>query len=252
MAGNPHDHLDGQSPRARGKLNTIEVAGHVYRFGYSSADILKQVIGVQTDTWFRAAKKRGDFAGVKTPSGELLVLTESTLALAEYHASRLTAYPELEPERINLATVRHNLFVQRITLRALASGSLDSYLTEREIATADARNVKRPDVVWIGKGGSRCAVEVELTAKWARHFDDFAVGLVRALDSTQGTPAYDEFVVVTDSKAIAARYREELQPGRPMRLWAKDSRGKWAITKTGKIPEWLPERVGFKVMEVGR
>lgn len=252
MAGNPHDHLGGQSPRERGRLNTVDVASYLYRVGYSTADILKQVIRVQTDTWFRAAKKRGDFLGVKTPGGELLVLTQSTLALAEYHASRLTAYPELEPERINLATVRHNLFVQRVTLRAMASGSLDSFLTEREITTADARNIKRPDAVWIAKDGSRCAVEVELTAKWARHFDDFAVGIVRALDPIQGTPTYDEFIVVTDSKAIAARYREELQAGKPLRLWAKDGRGKWTVTKTGKIPDWLPERIGFKVMEVAR
>lgn len=252
MTGNPHDHLGGESPRARGKVNTVKVAGFVYRFGFSRTDILKQVIDVQTDTWFRAAKKRGDFAGVKTPGGELLVLTQSTLALAEYHASRLTHYQELDGERINLATVRHNLFVQQVTLRAMASGAFESFLTEREIATADARSVKRPDVVWIGKGGKRCAVEVELTAKWSRHFDDFAVGVVRALETSQGTPAYDEFLIVTDSRAIAERYRDELRPGKPLRLWAKDAHGKWTVTKTGRIPDWLPERISIKVVEVAK
>lgn len=250
MGRNPHDHLAGLAPRTRGRQNRIDVASFIYRFGYSTSDVLKSVIAVQTDTWFRAAKKRGDFRGVKTPVGELLVLTECTLALAECHAGRLTPYPELEPERINTATVRHNLFVQRITQRAMALGSVESFLTEREIATADVRNVKRPDVVWHAKNGARCAVEVELTAKWARHFDDFAVGVVKALDSTNGEPVYDQFLVVTDSKAIATRYREDLQPGKPLRLWAKDARGKWSITKTGKIPDWLPERIGFKVVEV--
>ncbi len=189
MTQSPHRHLNGKAPRTRGKENAIAVAKFLYRFGYSNARTLMQVIDVETDGWFRAARNRGDFAGVKTAGGELLVLTEQTLRLAEFHAEKLVPYPELDGAKINLSQVRHNLFAQNVTLRAMRGGSLAAYQTEREIMLGDARGIKRPDVVWISKTGLRMAVEIELTSKWARHFDDFVAGIVAALDSSSAVAA---------------------------------------------------------------
>ncbi|MDE2370178.1 MAG: hypothetical protein KGN16_14505 [Burkholderiales bacterium] len=249
MTRNPHDHLHGQAPRSRGRQNKIDVTTHIYRFGYSNVQVLKSVIGVQTDTWFRTARKRGDFSTVKTPDGDLLVLTESTLRLAEYHAERLLPYVELDGAKINLSQVRHNLFAQSVTLRAMRGGSLAAYQTEREIMLGDARGIKRPDVVWISKTGLRIAVEIELTSKWARHFDDFVAGVVAALDESSGVAAYDRFVVITDSKALLTRYQESMSAGQPLHVWRKDGGGKWSIAKKTKIPAWIGERVSFRLLE---
>lgn len=249
MSHSPHQHLKGKAPRTRGKENTIAVAQFVYRVGYSNVETLKQVIDVQTDGWFRSARNRGDFAGVKTADGELLVLTEQTLRLAEYHAERLLPYPELDGAKINLNQVRHNLFAQSVTLRAMRGGSLAAYQTEREIMLGDARGIKRPDVVWISKTGLRIAVEIELTSKWARHFDDFVAGIVAALDESSGVAAYDRFVIITDSKALLARYQESMSAGQPLHVWRKDGGGKWSIAKKTKIPAWIGERVSFRLLE---
>lgn len=249
MKTNPHTHLGGVAPTTRGKLNTIAAALFLYRFGFSNASTLMGVIGVETDGWFRAATARGDFNRVKTPGGDLLVLTESTLQIAEYHAERLLPYPELGGEKINLSLVRHNLFVQEVTLRAMGGGSFTEYLTEREIMTADQRGIKRPDIVWISASGLRIAVEVELTSKWARHFDDFVAGIVAALDDSSGPATYDRFVIISDSKALLARYKESMAAGKPLHIWRKDSGGKWVIGKKTKIPAWLDERVSFRHVE---
>lgn len=249
MSHSPHQHLNGKAPRKRGKENTIAVAQFLYRFGYSNAETLKHVIDVRTDGWFRSARNRGDFAGVKTAGGELLVLTEQTLRLAEYHAERLVPYPELDGAKINLSQVRHNLFVQDVTLRATGVGSLAAYQTEREIMLGDARGIKRPDVVWISKTGLRIAVEIELTSKWARHFDDFVAGIVAALDESSDVAAYDRFVIVSDSKALLTRYQESMSTGQPLNVWRKYGAGKWSIVKKTKIPQWIRERVSFRLLE---
>lgn len=249
MTHSPHQHLNGKAPRTRGKENTIAVAKFIYRFGYSNAETLKDVIDVETDGWFRSARNRGDFAGVKTAGGELLVLTEQTLRLAEYHADRLVPYPELDGAKINLSQVRHNLFAQNVTLRAMRGGSLAAYQTEREIALGDARGIKRPDVVWISKTGLRMAIEIELTSKWARHFDDFVAGIVVALDESSDVAAYDRFVIITDSKALLTRYQESMSGGQPLHVWRKDGAGKWSIVKKTKIPAWISERVSFRLLE---
>ena len=249
MKTNPHTHLGGVAPTTRGKLNTVAAALFLYRFGLSNVKTLMTVIDVETDGWFRAATARGDFGRIKAPGGDLLVLTESTLQIAEYHAERLVPYPELDGEKINLSLVRHNLFVQDVTLRAMAGGSFTEYQTEREIMTGDVRGVKRPDVVWISNSGLRFAVEVELTSKWARHFDDFVAGIVAALDDSSGAAAYDRFVIISDSKALLHRYRESLTVGKPLHIWRKDSVGKWTIGKKAKIPDWLDERVSYRLVE---
>jgi len=249
MKVSPHAYLDGLAPRTRGNLNTVATARFVYRFGYSNVKTLMKVIEVETDGWFRAAAARGDFGRVKTPGGDLLILTESTLQVAEYHAERLFPYPELDGAKINLSLVRHNLFVQEVTLRAMAGGSFSDYQTEREIMTGDARGIKRPDVVWITTSGLRFAVEVELTSKWARHFDDFVVGVVTALDDSSCPAAYDRFAIISDSKALLARYREAMTSGKPLHYWRKDSGGKWMIGRKSKIPDWIDERVSYRLVE---
>jgi hypothetical protein len=253
MARNPHDHLNGESPRARNESNLATVSGFVYRVGYSTPALLQSLIEVQTTGWFSAAIKRGDFQKVKTGVGKppfVITLTDSTLRLAEYHASRLSAYPEIDFARINQSLIRHNLFVQEVTLRAMAGGSIAEFLTEREISEGDERGSKRPDAVWILKTGIRMAIEVELTAKWSRHLDDFVFGVVAALERTNGQSKYDRFLVVTDSQAILNRYSESFATGQPLNTWKKDARGQWTIVKKERVPAWASERVSFRLVEV--
>lgn len=253
MTRNPHDHLKGVSPRDRNQANLAVVSSFIYRLGYSTPALLQSLLGVQTTGWFSAAIKRGDFQKVKTGVGKppfIITLTDSTLRLAEYRATRLSPYPEIDFARINQGLIRHNLFVQEVTLRALAGGSIAEFLTEREINEGDERGSKRPDAVWILKNGSRIAVEVELTAKWARHLDDFVFGVVAALERVNGQSKYDRFLIVTDSQAILNRYSESFAAGQPMNNWKKDSRGQWAIAKKDKVPTWASERVSFRLVEV--
>ena len=151
--------------------------------------------------------------------------------------------------RINQATIRHNLLVQDLTLRSMKSGAISGYLTEREITVGGERGVKRPDVVWLPKTGGRIAVEVELTATWARHFDKFVSGILTALNPPSGHPSYDKFCVITESPAIFNRYSQGMAADQPLNTWKKDSSGLWKIVKKGTVPDWLSERVSFRLVK---
>lgn len=252
MTKNPHDHLHGLSPRARSKYNLNVISEYLFRVGYSTPELMKSLIGNQDTGWFADAIKRKDFQKVSTGVYEpsfVMALTERTLRIAEYHAEQLTPYLEIDSGRINQATIRHNLLVQELTLRAMKSGVISGYLTEREITAGGERGVKRPDAVWLPTTGDRIAVEVELTAKWARHFDEFVSGILTALDPPSGSPSYDRFCVITESPAILNRYSEGMAPGQPLNTWKKDSSGLWKVAKQGAVPEWLSDRVSFRLFK---
>ena len=252
MTKNPHDHLHGLSPRARNKHNLNVISEYLFRVGYSTPDLMKSLIGNKDPGWFTDAIKRKDFQKVSTGVYEpsfVMVLTERTLRIAEFNAKQLTPYLEIDSGRINQATIRHNLLVQDLTLRSMKSGAISGYLTEREITVGGERGVKRPDVVWLPKTGGRIAVEVELTAKWARHFDEFVSGILTALNPPSGHPSYDKFCVITESTAIFNRYSQGMAADQPLNTWKKDSSGLWKIVKKGTVPDWLSERVSFRLVK---
>ena len=117
-------------------------------------------------------------------------------------------------------------------------------------AVGDLPGVKRPDVVFLSKSGVCTAVEIELSAKWERHLDQFVLRVAKALSEKDGGPIYDRFAIATDSPAIKRRYEAAMQPGAELPLWVKTDRGRWEIEKTGKVPNWLLEKIDFVLMDV--
>ena len=249
MKLNPHDHLKGLSPREKAELNLGLFADFAYANGYSSPQIIQARLGLQSTGWLRRAEARGDIAMLKTGSGSpprICLLTPKTLALAEQRTKRVWPYPEIDFACVNQSLIRHNLYFQDVSLRAESTGLVAATLTERQLAGGDRRGVKRPDGAWSMKSGQIVAIEIELTAKWGRHFDEFVSAIVAALDDREGPPAFDRFAVVSDSKALLERYIAALVAGEPMNTWRKNERGMWIIDKRGHVPKWVSERVSFR------
>ena len=114
----------------------------------------------------------------------------------------------------------------------------------------DKLGVKRPDVVWITPSGLRYGAEIELSAKWDKNLDFFILGIVRALHASgDAKPAFNRFIIISDSAAIIKRYSAAMQPGVSLSIWEKNGRGYWAIERTIKVPEWLINKVDFKLIE---
>jgi hypothetical protein len=241
------DYLQGESPRQRGLYKRRLVLDWVYRWGHSTAPIIRQVSGQQANGYPKRLTEKALLRATRTASGTpqyYFTLTESGLQEAERHAVVINSYPEIDCYRVNQQQIRHYALAQQATINALDDELIEGYQTERQLGVADTAGKKRPDVVWLRSNGERWALEVELSSKWDRRLDQFVLEIYRAL--AQRT--YQKFYVVTDSAAIRARYEAAFQAP-SVDEWKKNDRGHWERTNTVPLPAWVQTRVGFLFIE---
>lgn len=240
------DYLEGLSPVAKGQINRLAVVDWLYKWGYSSAPLLQQLLKKQATGYAAAATKAGYLIQTKTDSGSpkyIYSLSESGLQLATKHSLKLFRYPEIEPFRINQVLIRHQLLAQQAALDALQNNMIEDYLTERMIdEEGDKLGVKRPDVVFI-RGFSKTGVEIELSPKWDRKLDQFLLGI----DNAFSTKAYALFMIYSDSPALIERYKKAIE--QPINRWVKDDRGHWHIKDKFVFPESKRNLVQFKLLK---
>lgn len=243
----------GMSPRQLGVESKLKVIAWTYRWGYTSATIVQLLLKRTSAGYAQRLARQGWLISTKTVSGipaSFFTLSEQGLQEAERHSTSLYRYPEINPYKVNQQQIRHYLLAQTATINALMMSLIVSYETERMFAKdGDRLGEKRPDVVWQNQKAQRIAVEIELSAKWGRDLDEFVLGIVRALQSSNDKPAkFSRFAIVTDSPAIQKRYSNAMQPGTDLSLWKKDNRQHWAIEKTVKVPDWLINKVDFHLL----
>lgn len=253
MRVRPRDYLGDQTPEERSNINRRIAADWIYRFGYSSSQVLKYVLQKQCAGWPSVAAKRGLLRSTKTESGVpgvIYTLAESGLELAERHSLTLLPYPELDPFRVNQATMRHNLLVQMLTVKAINSGQIVRVTTEKELNAGDQRGQKRPDAIWHFADGQRIGIEMELSAKWDRKLDEFIAGIAASLDADEPEERLDGFAIITDSEAICRRYRQAMKPGEPLKHWRKNARHQWEVESLDHVPAWLQDQVEVRMVSL--
>ena len=142
--------------------------------------------------------------------------------------------------------LRHDLAVQRMTLRALDDQKITGYLTPSEIAAKSARGRKQPDAVWLMPDCGRAAFELELTSKKGREFDETCRAIIEALrhDASDG---YDLFIIASPSRAILKHYQLALRVGAAIKLWERNAQRQWRLApQVMKVPDWTAGRMLFK------
>lgn len=241
------------NPKEIQRRNRLTILQWLYRWGFSTADILSDLLGranrsharrLADDGWMRAVSIKG------YPT--YYVLTERGLAEAIHHSSELFEYKESDPYRVHLPTLHHYLVAQAETITAIKNGWFSDYRTER-MSRFDKNNhpLKVPDVIFVSQVESEfqgmvdqyIGVEIELTGKWKRNLDLFITNIIDDLQNSR----FRLFVIISDSQAILDRYREAFQPGKKVKIWKKLPGGKFA--DTGEIlvtPNWSPEYVLFR------
>lgn len=249
--------LNGKSPRQRGAEKTNLALDWIYRWGWSSPRTIEQVGGAIRSGLAARLVKNGLLRSTRTESGggvrgvptAMLTLTE--LGLQEVERIRTELFPyELDPYRIRQDQLRHYQLAQTATANALARGAIAGFQTERELAEQSADGVKQPDILWHLPNGQRCAVEVELTAKWNRQLDQFVRGCLLSLAAPQGQrPRFDLIAVVSDSPAILSRYKAAFAAGATYHVWNKDAASRWVQGEAKKVPEWGPGRMQWRLIE---
>jgi len=240
---------EGRSTRQMGKERIYFALDWIYRWGWSSPSIIDGTTGATRRGLCAKLVRASLLIETKTAAGRILedlpgkivTLSDEGLAHVEKHKQEqeLMDYP-LNPYKVNQSLLRHDLLSQKATLKNLLDGKIQSFKTPRELAAKSQPGVKQPDVLWINEGGRRIAVEVELTAKFARKLDDFVWSVVLGLSQVgDREPLFDRCIVVSDSDAIVRRYRAAFQPGATVHRWIKNNQSHWKIEKTLNVPEYI-------------
>lgn len=241
-------YLDGQSPSERSQEKRLRVLNWVYRWGWSSADIINIVSGQATKGYATKLVQAGLLRETLSSSVHLkrfFTLTADGLAEIERHIVKLLPYPEIRPLRVRQEMIRHQLIAQRLTLEYMKYGPVADVVTERMYPElADKAGVKRPDVVWHCRDGQAIAVEIEITSKWGRKLDEFILKINGSIHKYSAG-----CVVFTDSPAIHKRYAEAMASGASVSTWEKDDRGYWRIAGTQEIESALARLIQVMLID---
>jgi len=251
MRVKPRDYLGDQTPLERSIMNRKMAVDWIYRFGFSSAQVLRQCLNKESCSWLSTEVKRGWLRSTRTGSGVptvIYTLTEMGLEFAHHHATKLLPYVELDPYRVSQPKIRHDLLVQKLSIAALRESAITQVTSERELNEGDQRGQKRADAIWHLADGKRLGIEMELSAKYGQKLDEFIGGIASSLDPKREVNRLDSFCVITDSETICERYRVAMRPGQPMRRWKKNSRQHWVIEEEDSVPDYLQELVDFRVI----
>jgi len=239
----------GKNTRQLGRERILYALDWIYRWGWSSPSIIDGTTGASRRGLCAKLVRAGLMTETKTAAGRILedlpskivTLSDQGLAYVEKHKQEqeLMDYP-LNPYRVNQSLLRHDLLAQKATIKNVIEGKIQSFKTPRELAAKSQKTVKQPDVLWINEAGRRIAVEVELSAKFARKLDDFVWSVVLGLSQVgDRAPLFDRCVIVTDSEAIARRYMAAFQPGKTVHRWTKDTQSHWKIQDAVQVPEHI-------------
>lgn len=251
------EYLNGMSPRQRAIEKQTNVLDWIYEWGYSSAEVIRRVAGIEARGYASKLVKAGLLLATPTEGGGVIrdvpkhyyTLNGSGLDDASRRAQTQARYLEIDPYKVNQRLLRHNLLAQQLTCDAIDSGKLLMHVTERNLELLFQNIPKRPDVVWLMDDGRAIGVEVELSPKWERDLDHFVLAVMVSLDHEAKDGAqFARFLIVTDSPAIRTRYQAAVQPGTRLPIWRKDERGRWQTVHSIEVPDWLHERIEFLVI----
>lgn len=243
--------LGDLSPTAFGLKRDLKLLEWIRNWGYTSKAILQKLAETTRHGTSARLVKRGWIEETPTPTGlpiqSYLTLTALGLHESEQRAEKLHHYPFLQSQKVRHNKIRHDLVAQKFTLDALLKGVIIRYETELMTQEKSLPGTKQPDCTFIIQNPSAgldnapptitYAVEVELSRKWDRNFDDFRIKILRAIKAGK----YSSFHLVTDIKAIKKAYEEGMLAGTKIPLWEISSKGnKWVQTgKYATVPDWI-------------
>ena len=253
-----------------GEQKAQEALLWVYRWGWSSAAVLDEVVNTARGSIASRLERRGLLKRARTPSGGgvrdvpifMLTLTRAGVAEVSRHFDddkQLYAYSN----RVNYNQMRHDHLAQKMTLQAMREGQADRHTPERilrvdamrklaretkeEREAREARGILVPkisDVVWTTRTGLTTFAEIELSGKFKRDLDEFVHKCIEALHTTPNSTV----LIISDSGGTLVRYRKAFEPSAPVGKWKKVD-GRWVQIKTWSVPDWVAARIQYRKLE---
>lgn len=248
--------LGTMSPRERGVQKARSALAWTYRWGWSAPSLIDRVCGTASSGLCARLIKAGLMTKTRTAAGGvamnvpvwLVTLTALGLQEIERFEPQLLPY-EFDSRRIRQELIRHDYLIQLETHKRLEDGNVHSFQTPLQLRARSEGDMKQPDVIWLTAENIRVAVELELTAKWGRAFDQFVTRSIHGLRlNPESSRLYDAMLVLSDSPALLHRYREAMQPGQQIQLWRQTKDRKWEEKGIGRIPTYPSDAINFELL----
>ncbi|RQY17967.1 hypothetical protein DF105_29160 [Burkholderia stagnalis] len=251
------ERLGSMSPRERGVEKTKAALTWLYRWGWSSPTLIDRIGGNKSGGLCARLLKAGLVQRERTAAGGvaldvpvwIITLTPLGLQEIERFERQLVMY---EPEivRVRQEQIRHDYLVQLETIKRLDRGEIHGFNTPLQLRARSEDGVKQPDAIWLTPENCRVAVEMELTAKWGRHFDQFIVRLLRGVRLNQeANNLFDSVLILSDSPALLERYEAALQPGNTVQIWTQTKDRKWVEQRMSKVPIYNTDLIEFELLK---
>lgn len=225
-------HATGVASQERGRQKALAVLQWVYRWRWTTPELIPQIVGAQSRAFAGSLVKKGLLCEVKTYAGtadgnpaKLLFLTKAgERYLQNYEFESWRGY--VFGNRYNAKTMQHDLRVQREVLNWLQEQHSDdeqrSYLSPYELRDGlpkGALGPKRPDAVLVrsNRAGDDylTALEVELTPKNRELRARMATQTLQML----ACGVVHDVVVLTPTDNVRDAYRASYAVGAP---WSYD------------------------------
>lgn len=223
--------------------NEMKIISWLYKWGFSTANILKSLLGTAQIGSVRTLERNGKVTRERTFMGGFWYafhLTELGVMAAEARLDENFEYPELTKEKVVTSHFFHDLYTQAITLVAIKKGVCIDFLTPRMTGFAAKEGLKIPDVIWLNDKNEATSVEIEVNQKWERKLDIFLGKIVENIESGEMTNG----VIFTPSKATAKNYNQSL--GRKtIPIWSRKSGGIWRLEREVTVRQVVRDRISI-------
>lgn len=241
LKNNPRQHLpDGVTPRQASEHKKKTVLLWLLMWGFSSSEIVRQVLGVRETGYIASLVKLGLVRVVDIHTllgGTAYMLTQQGLEQALAYGEHAVRY-ELNPNKIQPRLAKHHMAVQKVVA---AIPNRLACLPERLIGELDKQGVKRPDALVLIDGAELrwVAIEVELSQKWGRDLDLAMGGNLRGLQEWKVACV----LYVTQSQLVVNAYQEHL--AKPLQVWEKNGM-RWVRSEDCiDVSDGLRKRIKF-------
>lgn len=224
-----------------------------YRCGFITPTTLDGILGIKRRGHASLMVKQGLFEETKTgfpgnrfcmPSS-IFTLTEAGVAEAERYVMEYLPYDFNASKIASSPKLYHDCLTHEITKNALISGSIQGYLSGRELATKFEPGIKQFDFAW-DINGEINGIEVEITGKWGRKLDQFATEILEAIH----TGKVGHVIVISTSRALLKRYQDHFKVGNSIPVWVKNNQGYWRQSnQTITVPEGTLNNVSWQLIK---
>ena len=204
-------------------------ADWIYRFGYSSRDIMENHLfsSEKTKGLVRALFAKGWATEIPCFCGDpskrdqpktVIVLTPLGVAQFRDEYDTVWEYPEVAWTRCDLVRCDDLLYVQQATANNLRTGSIDQFWTPRMILGADPE-YPLPDTEWLTRTGERLSVDADTGCSYPwRHRLCLNLSIRMGADH----PIYNRAALLSTQYEIVEDYHERLKAGKKLPIWADE------------------------------